>query len=84
LERYLCRVGSTRRVPDWLIIDLTIVSKLEAEASIQAIGRSKGGRTTEIHVVSDGMGRPCAMLLTPGNTNDHKVAVRCLEAMPPV
>lgn len=23
------------------------------------------------------------MLLTPGNTNDHKVAVPCLDAMPP-
>ena len=29
------------------------------------------------------MGRPCVMLLTPGNTNDHKAAVPCLDAMPP-
>ena len=39
--------------------------------------------TTKIHVVSDNKGRPCVMLLTPGNTNDHKAAVPCLEAIPP-
>ena len=32
--------------------------------------------------MSDDRGRPCVMLLTPGNTSDHKAAVPCLEAMP--
>jgi transposase len=48
-----------------------------------AIGRSKGGRTTKIHCVTDGDGRPCVLLLTPGNTSDHKAARTCLDAMPP-
>ncbi|MGA9673545.1 MAG: IS5 family transposase [Terracidiphilus sp.] len=76
-------------VPDRLIIDSTIVKAHRSAGGgkggprLHAIGRSKGGRTTKIHVVSDGMGRPCVMLLTPGNTNDHKAAVPCLDAMPP-
>jgi transposase len=28
-------------------------------------------------------GRPCALLLTPGNLHDCRVAQRCIEAMPP-
>lgn len=52
-------------------------------AFLHAIGRSKGGRTTKIHTVTDGMGRPVVMVLTPGNTSDYKPARQCLEAMPP-
>jgi len=33
--------------------------------------------------VTDDKGRPCVLLLTPGNTSDHKAALACLEAMPP-
>jgi putative transposase len=32
----------------------------------QAIGRSRGGRTTKIHAVVDGQGRPLAFEITPG------------------
>jgi transposase len=48
------------------------------------IGRSKGGRTTKIHLVTDGKGRPCVMAISPGNTSDHKAARQCLAAMPAV
>ncbi|MDV6344062.1 IS5 family transposase [Nitrosomonas sp. Is37] len=47
------------------------------------MGRSKGGRTTKIHLVTDGKGRPRVMLLTPGQVSDHKAAQACLAAMPP-
>ena len=33
--------------------------------------------------MTDGEGRPCVMLLTPGNTSDYTAAKACLAAMPP-
>ncbi len=47
------------------------------------IGRTKGGRNTKLHAVCDKKGRPCVLLLTPGNVHDCKVAQLCIEAMPP-
>ncbi|WEH31865.1 IS5 family transposase [Streptomyces sp. AM 3-1-1] len=36
----------------------------------EAIGRSRGGLTTKIHLACDGKGRPLAFTLTAGNVND--------------
>ena len=36
----------------------------------QAIGRSRGGRSTKIHALIDALGRPLAFLLTPGQAHD--------------
>jgi len=36
----------------------------------QAIGRSRGGRTTKVHALTDETGRPRALVLTPGNAHD--------------
>jgi transposase len=36
----------------------------------QAIGRSKGGLTTKIHAVVDGLGNPIKLKLTAGNVHD--------------
>ncbi|WP_445488948.1 IS5 family transposase [Rhodopseudomonas sp. RCAM05734] len=47
------------------------------------IGRTKGGRNTKLHAVCDEKGRPCVLLLTPGNVHDCRVAQLCIEAMPP-
>lgn len=46
------------------------------------IGRTKGGRKTKLHAVCDERGRPCVLLLTPGNVHDCKVAQLCIAAMP--
>lgn len=35
-----------------------------------ALGRSRGGSTTKIHLACDGHGRPLAFVLTAGNIND--------------
>jgi transposase len=35
-----------------------------------AIGRSRGGRTTKVHALTDSEGGPLALTLTPGNTHD--------------
>lgn len=44
-----------------------------------AIGRSRGGLTSKIHLVADGKGRPLSMLLTAGNVNDTTMMVAVLE-----
>jgi len=51
-------------------------------ALAHGIGRTKGGRNTKLHAVCDEKGRPCVLLLTPGNVHDCRVAQRCIEAMP--
>jgi len=48
----------------------------------QAIGRSRGGRTTKIHALTDGFCRPIAFLLTGGNVADCTAADALLEHMP--
>ncbi len=45
----------------------------------QAIGRSRGGRTTKIHILIDEAGRPLAFRLTGGNIADITVAAPLLE-----
>ena len=49
----------------------------------QAIGRSRGGRTTKIHALSDGEGRPFAFLLTGGQAADCRAAEPLLKLLPP-
>src|SRR5580704_333399 len=40
----------------------------------EAIGRSRGGRTSKIHALADDRGRPVALALTPGNVADITLA----------
>ena len=49
----------------------------------QAIGRSRGGRTTKIHALTDGECRPIAFLLTGGQVADCTAGSLLLEQMPP-
>lgn len=39
-------------------------------ASLQAIGRSRGGRTTKVHLLVDEAGRPRVLQLSPGQASD--------------
>ena len=48
-----------------------------------AIGRSRGGRTTKIHALTDDLGRPVAFLITPGNVHDLAGARDLLATAPP-
>jgi transposase len=50
----------------------------------QAIGRSRGGRTTKIHALSDPDCKPCAFHLTPGQDADIAAAPALLELAPPM
>jgi transposase len=49
----------------------------------QAIGRSRGGRTTKLHGLTDAKGRPRVLLLTAGNVNDITVAADLVGAIGP-
>lgn len=47
-----------------------------------AIGASRGGRTTKIHALTDELGRPRALVLTAGNTHDLVGAGALLRLIP--
>ena len=44
----------------------------------QAIGLSRGGQTTKIHVLTDALCRPAIIRLTPGNVSDIRIAADLL------
>lgn len=52
-------------------------------ALANGIGQTRGGRNTKLHAICDIRGRPCVLLLTPGNAHDMRVAKQCIAAMPP-
>ncbi|MFJ8667354.1 IS5 family transposase [Streptomyces sp. NPDC093600] len=49
------------------------------EPDDHALGRSRGGLTTKIHLACDSRGRPLAILLTPGQRHDSVCARPLLE-----
>src|SRR6187399_1606308 len=49
----------------------------------QAIGRSRGGRTTKIHALTDSACRPIAFMLTGGQVADCTAGELLLEQLPP-
>lgn len=51
-------------------------------ARAQGIGPSRGGQTTKIHALTDVLGRPGVLLLTPGNASDVTVAPAVLAEAP--
>ena len=51
-------------------------------AQKQAIGRSRGGRTTKIHAVADTSGRLIAFDLTAGQMSDVRSAAGLIEKLP--
>ncbi len=51
------------------------------EAAGQALGRSRGGLTTKVHLACDGRGLPLAVVVPPGNVNDSTVFDAVLEEL---
>jgi transposase len=51
-------------------------------AEAQAIGRSRGGLTTKIHLVVDGLGDPARFSLTPGQAHDITQAHLLVDDLP--
>ncbi|MBZ4320159.1 IS5 family transposase [Streptomyces huiliensis] len=60
------RIPGRRRPPAWHRED-------------EAIGRSRGGLTTKIHLASDGGCRPLAVLITPGQWGDAPQLIPVLD-----
>lgn len=52
-------------------------------ADAQAIGHSRGGRITKLRALVDGMGRPVAIVITPGQRGDAPAAIGLLNQAPP-
>ncbi|MET7609262.1 IS5 family transposase [Streptomyces avermitilis] len=50
-------------------------------AASQALGRSRGGLTTKVHLACDGRGLPLAVVITPGNVNDSTVFDTVMNAL---
>ncbi|WP_414471476.1 IS5 family transposase [Microvirga sp. M2] len=60
----------------YLMLDTTLVRVHQQAAAgkggpaTQALGRSRGGLTTKIHMICDGLGRPLRFLLSAGQRHD--------------
>ncbi|ORE91739.1 transposase [Stappia sp. 22II-S9-Z10] len=50
----------------------------------QAIGRSRGGRISKLHALTDATGRSRVLLLTAGNVEDITLAARLVDLAGPV
>lgn len=50
-------------------------------ATRQALGRSRGGLTTKVHLACDGRGLPLALVVTGGNVNDCTVFEPVLDIL---
>jgi transposase len=72
---------------EYAMIDSTIVRahqhsrRTKKDGEDQAIGRSKGGLSTEIHALVDALGNPLAFLLTAGQAHDLEGADALLPQM---
>lgn len=51
------------------------------EPDCHAIGRSRGGLTTKLHLLTDGAGRPLVLVLTAGNVNDTTMFAQLLAGV---
>jgi transposase len=49
----------------------------------RAIGRTKGGLNSKLHMLSDGKGRPLNFFLSPGQMADRRGALVLLRHLPP-
>lgn len=51
-----------------------------AEPSHHALGRSRGGFGTKLHLLTDGHGLPLTVLVSPGEAHESKWAIPLLES----
>lgn len=68
---------------EYLIVDSTIIrAHQHASGANQAIGRSRGGLTTKIHLAVRGLGCPVRFFLTAGQAGDAPQAQPLIEGLP--
>lgn len=82
------RIFAVLRDPDLevLMLDSTVVRAHQHAAGArnttpdqEALGRSRGGFGTKIHVAVDGLGKPTKILLTPGQDHDVTQAPELIQ-----
>ena len=54
---------------------------LPAEPADHAIGRSRGGRTTKVHALTDPLCAPITLLLSPGQASDNPMLAPLLDTL---
>ncbi|MBK8972124.1 MAG: IS5 family transposase [Hahellaceae bacterium] len=72
---------------EWVFIDGSYVKAHQHSAgaigkSPQAIGKSRAGRTSKIHLAIDAYGLPIAFTITGGEVNDCTEALWIIESLP--
>lgn len=72
---------------EWELIDASIVRAHQHSAGAaseeeQAIGKSKGGNTTKIHMAIESFGLPIEFELTGGEVQENKVASEFVAKLP--
>src|SRR5271165_4943817 len=85
-QRIFEKMAAAGPLPDELSINSRHVKAHRSAAAQkgefeEAIGHSRGGRTSKIHAWADDRGRPVAFALTPGNVADIVMAVPLLGAV---
>lgn len=53
------------------------------KAGAQALGRSRGGHSTKLHIAADALGNALRFVLTGGERNDHTQAAALLDGFAP-
>ncbi|HEV8465031.1 MAG TPA: IS5 family transposase [Pseudolabrys sp.] len=75
------------RKNEYLMLDTTLVRAHQQAATgkggtkNQALGRSRGGLTSKIHMLADALGRPLRLILTGGQVHDIVTAPALLEGI---
>ena len=62
-----------------MLIPVQPVLKKNGDQATQALGRSRGGFTTKIHITVDGLGNPLRLQLTAGQRQDLIKAMELVE-----
>lgn len=75
------RASARRRCPQKGEAGGDELADSERSAARQALGRSRGGLTTKVHLAVDGRGLPLALVLTPGNVNDATMFEAVMDAV---
>ena len=57
-------------------------STSDEEPEDHALGRSQGGFSTKVHLLTDGLGIPLAVTLTAGQSHESKSLMHLLESVP--
>lgn len=72
---------------EWEFIDGSIVKAHQHATGArsedkEAIGKSRGGNTTKIHMAVDSCGLPIDFIVTGGEVHDSKAAIELLKQLP--